>query len=377
MEYVPVACPKASYLSKRSEIDAVIKRVLHSGQYILANEVDKFEEEFSDFTNTKYSIGTGSGTDALILILRSLGIGIGDVVITVSYTAVATVSAIVQVGATPLLVDVDPQTFTISPDYLQKTLDSWSGPPVKAVIPVHLYGQPAEMDQIITIANRYNALVIEDCAQAHGAKYDGHMVGSIGFAGAFSFYPTKNLGALGDGGAIITSDREFADKCRIARQYGWRKRNDSEVSGMNTRLDEVQAAILRVKLRYLHKDTQRRKRIAKYYSATLKKLNSNYPNPIPNTEHVFHQYVLQSSERNELAEHLHSCSIGTSILYPYPVHSQTGYNNLIYFGSGGLPVSEYVASRVLCLPIYPELTDEQIQRVINGLKSFKGWNKLS
>ena len=367
---IPSANPGANYKAYKTEIDAAVMKVLNSGWYVMGEEVDQFEKEFALYLGAKQCVSTGSGTDALILILRALGIGPGDAVLTVSHTAVATVSAIDLVGARPVLVDVDPKYFTMSLEDLENTLANWTGEPIKAVIPVHLYGQPANMDKIIDISRRFGAAVVEDCAQAHGAKYHGRAVGTIGDAAAFSFYPTKNLSALGDGGAVVTSDTTLAERCQIIKQYGWKSRYISEISGMNTRLDEIQAAILRIKLKHLEDQNMRRCEIAEKYCGHGWNHYLNHPIPAPETNHVYHQYVIKSECRDLLQNYLHSFGVGTAILYPVPVHLQAGYACKVSISSGKLKVTENICRRILSLPIYPELTDSEVDIITIALKEF-------
>jgi dTDP-4-amino-4,6-dideoxygalactose transaminase len=340
------------YHARKEEIDSAIARVLESGRYILGPEVEAFEQEFAAFVGVGQCVGVGNGTDALELALRALGIGSGDVVITTSNTAVATVAAIELAGATPLLVDVDDETLTLSPSALEQALTTTRA---AAVIPVHLYGQPADMPAICAVAAKHQLCVIEDCAQAHGATIQQRQVGTWGDAAAFSFYPTKNLAAFGDGGAVVTNDPQLATRLRELRMYGWRERYISESAGMNTRLDELQAAILRVQLRHLPHDNNRRREIAARYSHSLGK-------PAPPAGHVYHQYVIRSSRRDELRHHLRERGIETAILYPQPIHQQPAYRGRIAT-AGELPVTERAARELLCLPIHPWLSDSDADRV--------------
>ena len=318
------ADPGATYRTHQSKIDAAIHRVLDSGWYILGREVGTFEKEFAEYCGVKCAIGVGSGTDALHLALRCFGIGQGDLVATVSNTAVATVAAIELAGATPVLVDIDPGTFTMDQQSLARVLES-AASPIRAVIPVHLYGHPANMASIMELAARYELIVIEDCAQAHGAMIDGRMVGSWGHMSAFSFYPTKNLGALGDAGAVVTNRSELADRARLLQQYGWEQRYISRIAGMNTRLDEIQAAVLRAKLPSLDQENHRRSEIASMYAEHLRGLpNLILPAQSACDRHVFHQYTvrIQNGKRDSLVEHLHNHQIGAAVLYPQPIHFQ-------------------------------------------------------
>jgi dTDP-4-amino-4,6-dideoxygalactose transaminase len=358
-----VANPGAGYMARKSEIDTAIAEVLESGWYILGKTVTAFEEAFAGYIGARYGIGVASGTDALLLAIRACGIGQGDAVVTVSHTAVATVAAIVLAGAQPVLVDIDEETFTLDPKRLENTIRRRSDLNIRAVIPVHLYGHPAEMSAIMETAEKYNLYVIEDCAQAHGAKAQGRVAGSIGHVGAYSFYPTKNLSALGDGGAIVTNDPELHDRINMLRQYGWRERYISEIAGMNSRLDELQAAVLQVKLKYIQEDNSRRRTIANQYKEKLSATSLALPKEKDGFYHVFHQYVVRSSQRDSLKNYLVQRNISTSILYPQPVHLQAGYAPLITKGTGELLVTEKVCGDLLCLPIYPELTNEEVSYV--------------
>jgi len=355
--------PKAQYLSHKDEIDAAVNRVLESGWYILGNEVRSFEKEFAQYTETSYGIGVGSGTEAIHLALSTFGIGPGDEVITVSHTAVATVAAIELAGATPVLVDIEPDYFTIDPGKIEAAIT----PKTRAVIPVHLYGQPADMDPIMELARSYSLKVIEDCAQAHGALYKGKRAGSIGDAGCFSFYPTKNLGAIGDAGIIVTRHRDIAERARYLREYGWAERYVSHLPGMNTRLDEIQAAILRVKLKYLDKDNARRICIANEYSI-LSEFGVKVPKERMSTAHIYHLFVIRSAKRNELVKFLEERGIAASIHYPVPVHLQPAYRRLN--SALPLPETERAACEILSLPIYPELSKDEGQKTIDLIGEF-------
>lgn len=362
---VPQSDPKASYLAHRQEIDEAVSQTLDSGWYILGKQVSAFEQEFAAFIGVEHCVGVANGTDALTLTLRAVGVGAGDVVVTVSHTAVATVAAIELAGAEPLLVDIDPATFTISPQAIEDTIKAYRGKArLKAIIAVHLYGHPAEMAAITELARRFDLRVVEDCAQAHGAKIGDRRVGSIGDVAAFSFYPTKNLGALGDGGAVVTNDAQLADRLRLLREYGWRERYVSEIAGMNSRLDELQAALLRVKLEYLDAENERRRQIAAAYDEKLAATSLQLPTVSGDVSHVYHQYVVRSSERDSLKNRLREQGIGTLIHYPVPVHRQPAYKHLV---GVALPETELAAREVLSLPMFPQLTDEQVAQVIAAL----------
>jgi dTDP-4-amino-4,6-dideoxygalactose transaminase len=352
--------PVAEYRALKREIDGAIERTLEGGQYVLGAEVDAFEREFAAAIGAAHAVGVGSGTDALVLALRALGIGTGDTVITVSHTAVATVAAIELAGATPLLVDIDPTSFTIDVNKLADTLSRPSEHRVKAILPVHLYGHPAEMGAILALGRQHGLRVVEDCAQAHGAIVDGRKAGTLGDIAAFSFYPTKNLGAIGDGGAIVSSDTQLAARVRELRQYGWRQRYISELPGMNSRLDELQAAILRVKLRHLDLDNARRGALAEIYGGQLRGSAVKPPAVRPGARHVFHQYVVRASKREALSEWLHSHAVPTAVHYPLPVHAQPAYLGRVALGAGGLEESERACREVLSLPMHPYLSDEAV-----------------
>ncbi len=357
--------PQAQYNAYQKEIDAAIGSVLRVGWYILGQEVKTFEEEFAAFLGVKYAVGCGSGTEALHLSLAACGIGTGDEVITVSHTAVATVAAIELTGATPVLVDVRPDCLTLDPNTLGRALTSRT----KAIIPVHLYGQAADLNSIQSFARQHGLRVIEDCCQAHGATYSGRRVGCFGDLGCFSFYPTKNLGAVGDGGMVVTNDPELAERLRLLREYGWAKRYVSHIPGWNSRLDELQAAVLRVKLRYLDIDNEKRRQIAKAYSEGLKDCHVRLPVSRPENLHVYHLYVIRSQERDQLQEHLRKKDVGALIHYPVPVHQQPAYKGRLG-NPDALQVTESAAQEVLSLPIYPELGETEIRTVIEAIRVF-------
>lgn len=367
---IPFFDLKKQYISIQSEIDGAARRVLASGMFILGAENEAFENEFAQYIGAQHGIGVNSGTDALHLAIRALGIGKGDEVITVPNTAVATVSAIEMAGATPVLCDVRADSMTMDADSFAAMITDKT----RAVIPVHLFGQAAELDAIIGIARQYRLAVIEDCAQAHGAKYQGQKVGTFGDIACFSFYPTKNLGAYGDGGAIVTNDARLAEKVKLLRQYGWRSRYESEISGVNSRLDEMQAAILRVKLKHLDAWNAARRERAAMYTELLPNKRVKPPTEMPYAEHIFHLYVVQCDEtkgasRDYLATFLKEREIGTAIHYPTPIHLQTAYQHLAPAGS--LPISEKLAREMLSLPLYPELPLTDVQTIANAIREFE------
>jgi dTDP-4-amino-4,6-dideoxygalactose transaminase len=358
---IPPSNPKANYLAHKQEIDAAIAQVLESGWYILGQHVTAFESEFAAYLGVAHAVGVASGTDALHLALRACDVGPGDVVLTVSHTAVATVAAIELCGARPVLVDIDPVHFTMDPNHLEEVLRRGRGRP-KAIIPVHLYGQPADMAAIVEIAQRHDLRVIEDCAQSHGATYRGKKTGTWGHIATFSFYPTKNLGALGDGGMVVTDDAELAQRVRLLREYGWKERYVSHIAGLNSRLDEVQAAILRVKLRYLDAENEKRRRLAQMYHALLAGTGPTLPETRPDVSHVYHQYVIRTRQRDALQAYLREQGTGTLIHYPVPVHLQPAYAGRVTDGHS-LPQTEAVVASILSLPMYPELEVDQVQTV--------------
>jgi len=362
---IPQAAPLASYRAARSRIDRAIARVLASGRYVLGPEVEAFEREFAAYIGCRHAVGVASGTDALILALRALGLAPGTTVATVSHTAVATVAAIELAGMRPLLLDIDPASYTLAPAALECAL---TGGRVGAVIAVHLYGQAADLGAIVPLARRHGAKVIEDCAQSHGATLDGKRLGSVGDVACFSFYPTKNLGAFGDAGAVLTGDDDLAARLRELREYGWRDRYVSAMPGMNSRLDPLQAAALRVKLTGLDRANARRAALAARYDRGLAKTGLGLPQLRPGATHVFHQYVVRTKRRDDLRAALDRAGIGTAIHYPVPVHLQLGYRGRIALDPGGLGESERAAREVLSLPMFPELGAGEIARVIAAVK---------
>lgn len=359
--------PRASYLAQQPAIDRAISRVLEGGRYILGKEVESFEAAFADFVGVAHAVGCASGTDAIELALRACNIGVGDLVFTVSHTAVATVAAIERAGAMAVLIDVEPGTYTMAPHELSRALQvSYGGRPA-AVLPVHLYGQPAELSALCDLASANGLRLIEDCAQSHGALYRGRPTGSFGNVGCFSFYPTKNLGALGDGGMVVTRNPVVATALREIREYGWRERYVSACVGVNSRLDSIQGAILGVKLGSLAADNARRRTIADRYDSGLAKFPLTLPKRRTDATHVFHQYVIRLAERDPLRDWLHAAGIGTGIHYPVPVHLQPAYRGRLAAGPSGLGVTERAARQILSLPMYPQISEEKIDRVITQI----------
>jgi len=371
--FIPQTDPKAGYLAQKADIDAAVARVLESGWYILGQEVRLFESEFSEYIGTKYAAGVASGTDAIEIALRACDIGDGDLVFTVSHTAVATVAAIERAGAKAVFVDIDPDSFTMDSDHLESVIKSMGnnsyGHP-KAIIPVHLYGSPAEMSSIMEIAQRYGLYVIEDCAQAHGAQLKGQMAGTFGDLAAFSFYPTKNIGTFGDGGIVTTDNKDLYKKLLALRQYGWEERYISSVPGINSRLDEIQAAILRVKLKSLDVDNSKRRKIAEAYTKAIDNADFKAPKERTGIYHVYHQYVIRTEERQRFIDYLKELSIGSTIHYPLPVHMQPAYKE----GLGGewkLNNTEKVCAEIVSLPMFPQLSAEDTDRIVDALKSYR------
>lgn len=353
--------PHAQFLAHQESIEAAIARVLHSGSYILGPETQAFESEFANFTDTAFCSGVANGTDALVLALKACGVGAGDEVITVSLTASATLSAIHQSGAAAVYVDIDPLSYVLDVEKLQQKISSRT----KAIIPVHLYGHPAPIEAILEIARRHKLYVIEDCAQAHGATYDGRPVGSFGDLACFSFYPTKNLGALGDGGAVVSSNSELAERVRLLREYGWAQKFNSSVHGWNSRLDEIQAAVLRVKLQLLPQMNQARAKLADKYNTELADLDLILPEVGERCGHVYHLYVVRLDERDRLRGYLEERGIQAGVHYPIPVHQQEAYKST----AEDLVITEAYSNEILSLPMYPELGDK-IDTVISALREF-------
>lgn len=362
---IPLVNPRASYFACKKEIDAAIASVMESGRYILGQEVSAFEQEFAAYIGVRFGIGVGSGTEALHIALRACGIRPGDEIVTVSHTAVATVSAIQLCGARPILVDIDLSTFVMDVSQVERAITSRT----KAVIPVHLYGNMVDMQSLRSIADRHGLWIIEDCAQSHGASQKGQKSGTWGDIAAFSFYPTKNLGALGDAGMVLTSDPELNKRVRLLREYGWRQRYISEISGLNSRLDEIQAAILRVKLKYLDQWNEERRKRARIYTERLTPLGVVCPSEGLETQPVYHLYVIRTKKRDALRTFLKEKGIETLIHYPVPVHLQKAYEELGY-REGDLPLTEQCASEILSLPLFPEIKEDEIEKVIESVQSF-------
>lgn len=357
------ADPKAGFLAYAEEIRSAIEAVLESGHYILGPQVAAFEREFAAYHGDAAIgvVGVANGTDALELALRAVGVKAGDTVATVANTVSATVAAIEQIGARPLFIEIDSETMLMSPTALEAAVTLY-GKTIKAVVPVHLYGFPANMPALLPIARRIGAKVVEDCAQCHGASIAGRKAGRWGDAAAFSFYPTKNLGAIGDGGAVLTEDSTVAERVRLLRQYGWRQRYVSDLPGRNSRLDELQAAILRVKLRHLDADNAVRTTLASRYLAKLQGAPLRLPPTAPDAVPVWHQFAIRVRDRDGLREHLAAKEIHCGVLYPVPLHRQPAYAQEV-----SLPHTEAACADVVCLPLHPGLGAADVDRVCDEI----------
>ena len=362
---VPFVDLASQYRSIAAEIDEAVSRVLRETDFILGRELCRFEEEFASFCEAKWAVGVDSGTSALELALRAYEIGPGDEVITAANSFIASALAISHAGATPVLVDVDADTYAIEVAAIARAIT----PRTKAIIPVHLYGHPADMEPIVRLAQRHGLVVIEDACQAHGARYKGKRAGSLGHAAAFSFYPGKNLGAYGDGGAVVTSDEAIAKRLGMLRNYGQREKYQHMFRGYNRRLDTLQAAVLRIKLKHLEEWNDARRQHAKTYCRLLGQTGIGVPRAAAHSESVWHLYVIQTDQRDAVKEYLASRGIGVGIHYPIPIHLQPAYRDLVY-RPGDFPVTEECARRILSLPMYAELTPEIINRVAETTSEF-------
>jgi dTDP-4-amino-4,6-dideoxygalactose transaminase len=358
------ANPRAQYLAHKAAIDAAVLAVFEKGIYIKGEQCSLFEAEFAAYIGVPHGVGVASGTDALRIALSAAGVGAGHEVVTVSHTAVATISAIEQAGAEPVLVDIDPRYFVMDVEQVKRAI----GPRTKAVVAVHLYGQPVDLAPLKELCDQRGLLLIEDCAQAHGAEYGGKKVGSFGHAAAFSFYPTKNLGAIGDGGFIATRDAALAERCKLLREYGWAERYISAIPGGNSRLDELQAAILRIKLPHLERDTEARRVLAARYREKLAGLPLSLPEERAGARHVYHLYVVRSAARDALLASLKANDIQPAVHYPAPVHLQPAYRGRVRT-VGELSATEAAAREILSLPMYPELGSEELEHVVRALRA--------
>jgi dTDP-4-amino-4,6-dideoxygalactose transaminase len=358
----PIYCsnPLEQFKSHENKIVKSIKKVLESNKYILGPEVKKFEKNFANYIGVKYSVGVSNGTDALKIALKAIGIKKGDEVITVSHTAIATISAIVDSGANPVFADIEKESFLMDANKVKRLITKKT----KAIIAVHIYGQAVELNILKKITKELNIYLIEDVSQAHGAKLGKNFLGSIGDIGCFSCYPTKNLGAIGDAGVITTNNKKLFKKISLIREYGWKLRNNSLMHGENSRLDELQAAILNVKLDYLNSDNKKRNIISNYYSNNLNNKNIlSYPQIRKNTTHVFHLYVLRVKKRDKFLKELKNKNIYASIHYPIPAHKQKPYCQF-FKKKSNLKITEKVSKEIISLPIYPELKKEQLKHII-------------
>ncbi|HAJ34030.1 MAG TPA: erythromycin biosynthesis sensory transduction protein eryC1 [Candidatus Atribacteria bacterium] len=365
---IPFVDLKVQYDSIKDEIDDAIQNILNNTSFIMGEELKKFEEEFARFCDVKYAVGVANGSDALILALKACGISKGDEVITVPHTFIATTEAISNVGGKIVFVDIDPKTYTIDISKIEEKITEKT----KAIIPVHLYGQPADVEPIMALAKKYNIKIIEDAAQAHGAEYKGEKVGSIGDVGCFSFYPGKNLGAYGDAGMVVTNSEEIAEKIKLQRNHGRiTKKYEHDIEGYSSRLDNLQAAILRVKLRHLNKWNDMRRKNAKKYNELLINIGGiTTPYEADYAKHVYHLYVIRTEDRDKLREELKSNGIATGIHYPIPLHLQPAYNYLGY-KRGDFPVTEKASQEILSLPMFAELKEKQIIKIVETIKCCK------
>ncbi len=373
---IPLLDLKAQYENIREEVRAAVDRVLDTQRFILGPEVRALEQEIADYCGAQHAVGVSSGSDALLLCLMILGIAPGDEVITSTYTFFATAGAIARLGATPVFVDIDPATFAMDPALLERAISQRT----KAIIPVHLFGQMADMDPIMALADRHSLTIIEDSAQSLGASYKGRSSGTIGHMGCYSFFPSKNLGGAGDGGMVVTNNANLDEKLRLYRNHGYQPKYYNKVVGGNLRLDEIQAAILRVKLRYLDRWTRARQRNADRYRQLFVEAglggqirtpdaNVTLPVEMPERRHVYNQFVISTSRRDALQEHLTACGIGSEVYYPRPMHLQECFD---YLGhkEGDFLVSERASRESLAIPIYPELTEDMQRVIVNSIRGF-------
>jgi dTDP-3-amino-3,4,6-trideoxy-alpha-D-glucose transaminase len=364
--YVPFLDLKAQYQLLKPEMDKTVIAVLESGGFILGEQLEKFEGLFANYLGCRYAVGVSSGLDALRLTLEALNIGSGDEVILPANTFIATAFAVSSVNARPVLVDIDPQSFNIDPNLIEKAITKST----RAIMPVHLYGQPAEMDRVLDIARRHHLFVIEDACQSHGARYKGKRTGTLGDIGCFSFYPGKNLGAYGDGGAVVTDDQKLAERVARLRNYGQQAKYHHNEKGWNARLDTIQAAVLSLKLKYLADWNRKRLAHAIYYNEQLKKIaDVQLPEIQPDRDHVFHLYVIRSKKRDKLQDFLNRRKVSTLIHYPVPIHLQKAYAELGY-KTGDFPNTERAAAEILSLPMYPELQPSQLDHVVKAITDF-------
>ena len=362
---IPLVDLKAQYLSIKKEIDEAIQRVLNKCNFIMGDEVKEFEEELASFCSAKYAVGVSSGTDALLLALKAINIQPGDEVITVPNTFIATTEAITMAGGKIKFVDIDEETFNIDTNKIESAITNKT----RAILPVHLYGQPANMDPIIDVAKKYNLKVIEDAAQAHGAEYKNKRVGALGDIGIFSFYPGKNLGAYGDAGAVVTNDPDISNKIAMLRNHGRTKKYEHEYEGYNCRLDTLQAAILRVKLKYINSWNEARRNHASSYRKLLQNTDIILPTEQKDNKHIYHIFAVRVADRDNLLNKLKNEGIGAGIHYPIPLHLQPAYRYLGY-KKGDFPITEKCAREIISLPMYPELDEVKIKRIAEAISKF-------
>jgi dTDP-4-amino-4,6-dideoxygalactose transaminase len=346
----------------REELQGVVTRVVDAGRYVLGEELERFETAFASYCGSRFAVGVASGTDAITIALQTAGVGPGAEVITAANTCVPTIVGIEGAGATPVLVDCEETTYTLDPALIEDAIT----PRTRAIVPVHLYGQCAELDRTLAVAERYGIKVIEDCAQAHGATYDGRHAGTFGLAGAFSFYPTKNLGALGDGGAVVTNDSDVATRARLLRNYGERERFEHVLRGRNSRLDALQAALLTVKLKHLDRWNERRRELAARYRSALDGSSVCVPIEAQRRRHIYHLYVIRVRQRDRFRKVLADAGVETAIHYPTPVQRQPAYSDLAPTDRS-LPTSERLAGEIVSIPLYPELSDDEAGRVASAV----------
>ncbi|RIH87280.1 dTDP-3-amino-3,4,6-trideoxy-alpha-D-glucose transaminase [Calidithermus terrae] len=358
---------QSAYQELKRELDEAVGRVVSSGWYILGSEVEAFEEEYAAYVEARHCVGLANGLDALYLALRAMGVGPGDEVIVPSNTYIATWLAVSYVGARPVPVEPEMLSYNMDPARVEAAITERT----KAILPVHLYGQPADLDPLLEVARRHGLWLLEDAAQAHGARYKGKRVGAHGDVVAWSFYPNKNLGALGDGGAVTTDNPELADRIRVLRNYGSRVKYVNEVKGVNSRLDPIHAAAMRVKLAYLDEWNERRRALAAYYLEALRGTGLTLPQTAPYAEHVWHIFAVLSPERDALQKHLAERGVGTLIHYPIPPHLQAAYRDLGY-KQGDFPLSERIHAQELSLPLGPQLRREEAEYVVEAVRSFRG-----
>jgi dTDP-4-amino-4,6-dideoxygalactose transaminase len=374
---VPFQDLTRQYNRIKVEILSATQRVYEKGHFVLGEEVSAFEKEFSHYCGLPYGVGVGSGTDALYLALKAIGIKKGDEVITVAHSFIASSLAISMNGATPVFIDIDPETYTMDPNALEGLLKRRRKAgrirKIKAILPVHLYGHPAEMDPLMEIANQYHLPVIEDACQAHGAEYGGRKVGSFGLFGCFSFYPTKNLGGYGDGGIVVTREKKLSETVRLLRCYGEKTKYHHSLKGGNSRLDEIQAAILRIKLKYLDPWNEEKRRKAFFYKRMLEDVGVLCPAEKGHARHIYHLFVVRSKKRDSLQTFLKERGVETLIHYPIPIHLQNSYTELRY-RRGSLPITEQCSKEILSLPLFFGLTQKEMREVAETIRSFAGFS---